>query len=95
MHLPKSDAGSAILEFITFVLIGQLMVFGGSIAISAQLSAKVELQLLASKVARGIALDRQVQVPTQVSLVHAVCPARLVCVRVQSGEQIVTSVSYR
>lgn len=93
-HL-KCDLGSAILEFITFVLIGQLMVFGGSIALATELSSKVELQMMAATAARTIALGREVQIQSNVSLVQAGCPARLVCVTLRRGEQKVSAVSYR
>ena len=93
-HL-KCDSGSAILEFITFVMIGQLMVFGGSIALAAELSSKVELQMMAATAARTIALGREVQIQSNVSLVQSGCPARLVCVTLSRGEQKVAAVSYR
>lgn len=93
-HL-KCDSGSAILEFITFVLIGQLMVFGGSIALATELSSKVELQMMAATAARTIALGREVQIQSNVSLVQPDCPARLVCVTLSRGEQKVAAVSYR
>ena len=93
-HL-KFDSGSAILEFITFVLIGQLMVFGGSIALATELSSKVELQILAATAARTIALGREVQVPSNVKIDQPDCPARLVCVNLSRGEQKVAALSYR
>ena len=95
MRRLKCDSGSAILEFITLILIGQLMVFGASISLATELSSKVELQILAAKTARTIALGREVQIPLTVTLAQSDCPARLVCVTLSRGEQQVAAVSYR
>ena len=91
----KSELGSAILEFITFVMVGQVVVFGATMALANQLSTKVELQIAAANAARSIALGRDFQLPTNVSLSQSVCLPRLVCVTLSRGDEKVTSVSYR
>jgi hypothetical protein len=93
-HL-KCESGSAILEFITFVLVGQLIVFAASISLATQLTSKVELQVMASKVARTIALGRDVQVPATVKLIQADCAGRLVCVILNRDDLKASAVSYR
>ena len=91
----KSDSGSALLEFITFILIGQLFVFGGSMLISTELAQKVELQVLASQTARNIALNREATLPADVTVVEGSCVARVICVTLRRGNQSVSAVSYQ
>lgn len=91
----KPDSGSAVLEFITFILLGQLMVFGGSLLISSELAKKVELQVLAGQTARNIALNRELSLPADVALVEDSCATRVVCISLKRGNQTVSAVSYQ
>lgn len=91
----KSENGSALLEFITFILLGQLLVFGGSILISLELGKKVELQVLAGQTARNLALNRDFVLPTDVLLVRDPCTPRVVCITLKQGSQTVSAVSYQ
>jgi hypothetical protein len=90
----RSERGSAILEFITFVLVGQLLVFGGSMAIANQLREKVELQLFAAQAARSLALARELTLPEGVTVSGNECEGKLICVKVSKGALSVIGVSY-
>ena len=84
----SEEGGSAILEFVAFVLVGELLVFGGSMAISERLTRKVELQNLAIVAARAEARDEALQVPSGVVLVQGNCGSRVVCISLsRNGEQ--------
>lgn len=91
----KAEGGSAALEFITFVLLGQLMVFSGSFLISTELAKKVELQVLAGETARNIALNRELALPADITLVRSSCVNRVVCISMKRGNQSVSAVSYQ
>lgn len=91
----RSDSGSAILEFIVFVLVGELFVLGGSIAISSQLYQKVELQSLAAVVARSVAKDLKAPLPAGVSMQEDSCSQRLVCIQLSHNSENVSAVSLR
>jgi hypothetical protein len=91
----SDEAGSAILEFITFVLVGQLLVFAASMSLSSALTNKVELQILASQAARTIALGRDFQVSSEVRLSKQDCGIHIVCLSLEKGELRVSAVNYR
>lgn len=91
----ESELGSAMLEFIAFVLLGQLLVFVGSMAIASELANKVQLQVLAAQTARNIALERAISLPADVTLVRNACTARVICVSLSQGNQTVSAVSYQ
>lgn len=91
----KAEHGSALFEFITFILLGQLLVFGGSILLSSELTNKVELQVLASQTARNIALKQELSLPPDVTLIRDSCVQRVVCITLKLGNQTVSAVSYQ
>lgn len=91
----QSERGSAVLEFIIFILLGQLLVFGGSFLISAELAKKIELQVLASQTARTLALNREISLPVEVSIFRSNCIARVICITLKQGKQSVSAVSYQ
>lgn len=91
----REQQGSAILEFIIFVMVGQMLVFGVSTELAALFTSKVELQILASNAARSIAQKLEPEVPAGVTLVQVVCSTHLVCVTLHSGTTRVSAVSYQ
>lgn len=91
----RQDAGNAILEFTTFILVGQLTVFAGSLAISESLADKVELQALASTTARSISHILDYSLPAGVVLSTQACSERLVCITLTKSGQSVAAVSIR
>mgnify|MGYP006895945903 FL=1 len=91
----SSDAGSAILEFILFVVVGQMLVFAGSLAISSTLASKVELQILATNAATSIALNQDPLIPSGVELIRRACSAELVCLSLRKGSLSVSAVGYQ
>lgn len=95
MRRLRDEAGSAILEFITFVLVGQLLVFAASMSLSSALTNKVELQIMASQAARTIALGRGFQVAPDVTLSTRDCGIHLVCLTLEKGELKVEAVNYK
>lgn len=53
----NEEAGAALLELVTFILLGQLLVTGWMIQLAGELDHKTRLQLFASSLARSIAVD--------------------------------------
>lgn len=91
----RNEEGSAILEFVTFVLVGQLLVFAASMTISSVITDKVELQILASQAARAIALGRDFQIPPGVTMAKRDCGLHLICLSLEKGGHKVPAVNYR
>lgn len=91
----RAESGSALFEFVVFVLLGQLLVFAGSMAIASEFSSKVELQIMASQAARNLALERLPSIPSEVELVRDSCSVRLICVTLKRGKQVVSAVSFQ
>lgn len=91
----REQLGSAILEFVIFVILGQLLVFGGSIALSTLLTSKVELQILAANATRSIALKVDPELPAGVQMVRDACSPPLVCVTLQQGSTSVSAVGFQ
>ena len=91
----SSENGSAILEFILFVVLGQMLVFAGSLAISSTLASKVELQILATSATKSIALNKDPLIPSGVELIRKACSAELVCLSLRKGSLIVSAVGYQ
>lgn len=92
---PSRADGSAVLEFVAFILVGQLLVFGGSMAISQHLTQKVELQNLAAVKARSIAKKIDFELPVDVTLHIQNCPERFVCISLAREGMNVSAVSLR
>lgn len=98
----KGDSGSAILEFIVFVLLGQLLIFSGTMVTAQTLDQKVRLELFASQLARAAALGKT-EVLQQalsedynlqgVSVAASTCQEQLVCLVVSLGESKANGVS--
>ena len=77
----RSERGSAVLEFITYVLLGQMLLFGGSIVLSKSLSDKVAHQLAAVNAATANATPDG-------------CAGPLVCAEITFGGQTFRGLSY-
>jgi hypothetical protein len=54
----SAERGSILFEFITFVLFGQLLVFGSAMLILGELDQKLRVDLIANQLARAAALGR-------------------------------------
>ena len=54
----NSERGSILFEFITFVLFGQLLVFGSAMAILGELDQKLKAELVANQLARAAVLGK-------------------------------------
>ena len=91
----SSETGSAILEFLLFVVLGQMLVFAGSLAISSTLASKVELQILATNAATSIALNQDPLIPSGVELIRRACSTELVCLSLRKGSISVSAVGYQ
>ncbi|MEO0313402.1 MAG: hypothetical protein RL140_632 [Actinomycetota bacterium] len=99
----KSDSGSAVLEVITFVLVGQLLVAGWLIQIAEQMDHKVRLQLFAATMARSIGLqNNNLQSELEkdlnldgVKIQPIACDSPLICVSVQDESMSSIGVSHR
>ncbi|MFM2024068.1 MAG: hypothetical protein RLZZ56_81 [Actinomycetota bacterium] len=98
----KDESGSAILEFIVFVLVGQLLIFSGAMVAAQSLDQKVRLELFASQMARATALGKPEalqEVLTQdynlegVSVSAVPCPEQFVCLVASLGESRANGVS--
>lgn len=103
MRLSKtsSESGAAVLEVITFVLVGQLLVMGWLIQLAEQLDHKTRLQLIAISMARSVNLDHSELEPIlkedlglASSNLHSLnCNALLVCVEAVEGDMRVRGIS--
>lgn len=90
----KADSGSAILEFIAFVLIGQVLVLITSITLAGNISSKVELQLVAVDIARQMALGANPAPPEGVEVSVDLCNSPVLCLTVSKGDQKQSAVSF-
>ena len=97
MCQPKASAekGSAVLEFILFVVLGQMLVFTGALALSSSLTSKVELQILATNASKSIAMNQDPTLPSDVQLIRTVCSEPLICLTLRQGSMTVAAVSLR
>ena len=99
-----AESGSAIVEFIAFVVIGQLLAFSGAMTTAELLDRKVRLELFVSQLARAqaigqartafevLSVDYSLQ-GIQVSEVS--CRAPLVCLSATLDDSTAFGVSYR
>ena len=94
MQLPKTSGstGSAVVEFIVFLLFGQLLVFSIGMQVSQWIDTKLKLELAAQQQVRALALGKGAQLLAELSqdlpdmVVSALnCSAELVCVTLKSG----------
>jgi hypothetical protein len=103
MPLPKTSRaeGSAVVEFIVFVLFGQLLVFTGGMQLAQWLDTKLKLELSVHQLARAVAMGKsgdflpelQRELPEFRFKVFA-CGEELVCVMAESGDLFASGVSY-
>lgn len=91
----SAERGSAVLEFIMFVVLGQMLVFAGALAISSTLTSKVELQILATNATRSIAMDQEPILPPDVDITQTSCSLPLVCLSLRKGSMSVSAVGYK
>lgn len=98
----RSSRGSAVLELITFVLVGQLLVSGWLVQIANELDHKMRLQLFAISLARSSSLgttNLEARLRQDLSLPRAevrqlACGESLTCLSVTDGSGEVTGVSH-
>jgi predicted Kef-type K+ transport protein len=105
MRLSKisSETGTAVLEVITFVLVGQLLVMGWLIQLAEQLDHKTRLQLFAISMARSVSLghtELETAMKEDLGLVGAKmqnfgCNEPLVCVQAVEGGMKTFGVSHK
>lgn len=98
--LIRADMGSMVLELITFVLVGQLLVCGWFLQLSEQLDHKTRLQLFASTLARSLSLGdeeieptlrRDLSLPTAVTRIMD-CGIKQVCLEVSDEGKVAVGV---
>ena len=105
MHHSKtsSETGSAVLEVITFVLVGQLLVMGWLIQLAEQLDHKTRLQLFAISMARSLSLGHSELEPilkddlglVDTKVQNLGCNDPLICVKVDDSGMNVVGVSLK
>ena len=104
MQWPKNSGstGSAVVEFIVFVLFGQLLVFSIGMQVSQWVDTKLKLELAAQQQVRALALGKGDHLLTELRqdlpemVVSALnCSAELVCVTLKSGDLVAQGVSLR
>lgn len=99
----SSETGAAVIEVITFVLVGQLLVMGWLIQLAEQLDHKTRLQLFAISMARSVGLGHSELEPVlkdDLGLVGSKvqdlgCNGPLICVQSVEGELKVVGVSHK
>jgi hypothetical protein len=91
----ESDRGSAILEFIVFILVGQLLVFGWSVSAASSLYEKVSIQIQAEQVALNLAHGTSQELPEGTSLQQYACSPSFICVALVRGNLTAQAVGMR
>ena len=97
----STDSGSAVLEVITFLLVGQLLAMGWLIQLAEQLDHKTRLQLFAISMARSLSLGHSELEPVlkeDLGLASSKaqslnCNASLACVEAVDGDLRVIGIS--
>lgn len=84
-----------MLEFILFVVLGQMLVFTGALALSSSFTSKVELQILATNAAKSISMNQVPILPTGVHMTRIACSAPLICITLHQGSFSVAAVGIR
>lgn len=84
-----------MLEFIVFVVLGQMLVFTVALALSSTLTSKVELQLLATNAAKSIAMNQESILPPDIQLSRNSCSSPLICITLRQGAMSVAAVDIR
>jgi hypothetical protein len=91
----RSESGTAILEFVAFVLVAQLFVLGISLQLAQTLTQKVRLQILASAEAKAEAGNKSIEPPEGIRESHLECDASLLCLALSQGTTRVVGLSLR
>jgi len=104
LQWPKTSGstGYAVVEFIVFLLFGQLLVFSIGMQVSQWIDTKLKLELAAQQQVRALALGKGDQLLAELRqdlpemVVSALnCSAELVCVKLKSGDLVAQGVSLR
>jgi hypothetical protein len=104
MRWPKTSGsvGSAVVEFIVFVLFGQLLGFSIGMQVSQWMDTKLKLELAAQQQVRALALGKGDQLLAELrqdlpemAAASLNCSAELVCVTLKSGDLVARGVSLR
>jgi hypothetical protein len=99
-----SERGSILVEFIAFVLLGQLFIFGASMTILGELDQKLKVDLLAHQLARAGAIGKvdsllvslqNDYLLSQVKLTEVPCNQELFCLKVVADSRAAMGVSLR
>jgi hypothetical protein len=99
-----SERGSILVEFIAFVLLGQLFIFGASMTILGELDQKLKVDLLAHQLARAGAIGKvdsllvslqNDYLLSQVKLTEVPCNQELFCLKVVADSRAALGVSLR
>lgn len=100
----KCQSGSAVVEFIVFVLFGQLLVFSGGMQLASWVDAKLKLELAAHQVARGLSLgkgDLLLELANgnfgndEIRVSEVDCNQALICIIARSGNLSAAGISVR
>jgi hypothetical protein len=85
--------GSAVVEFIVFVLFGQLLVFAGGMQLAQWVDTKLKLELSAHQLARAESLGKSEDLLPELKrdlpelrITKLFCGDNLVCVLAESGD---------
>jgi hypothetical protein len=99
-----SEHGSILFEFIAFVLLGQLFIFGATMTILGELDQKLKVDLFAHQLARAgaignldsllVSLQNDYQL-SQVKLIEVPCNQQLFCLEVVADSRTALGVSLR
>lgn len=97
----RDAEGSAVVEFIVFVLFGQLLVFSGGMQLAQWVDTKLKLELSAHQLARAVALGKgDVLLPElkrdlpELRIIEVNCGDELTCILAESGDLSASGVSF-
>ena len=100
----NSERGSILFEFISFVLFGQLLVFGSAMAILGELDQRLKAELVANQLARAgvlgkidpmlVTLKNDYQLG-EVTVSEVSCSPQLFCLEVVADSRRALGVSLR
>ena len=93
--------GSAVVEFIVFVLFGQLLVFSGAMQLAQWVDTKLKLELSAHQLARAVALGKSDALLPELKrdlpelrITEFTCGDVLTCLLAESGDLSASGVSF-
>ncbi|CAB4544309.1 MAG: hypothetical protein F2529_03640 [Actinobacteria bacterium] len=99
----RNSAGSAIVEFMIFVIFGQLLVFSGALQASEWMDKKLRLELFANHLARAQSLGKERELFAaladdynlqNVTVTVNECGNSLSCITAQMGDLKAAGVSF-